>query len=150
MYDPTISIGAILCVLLSVLLAHRLAKRRDIEKEYNSSVKEFKNLLVLFLRELEHPDANPAVLVTQHFPEHDEAARKLINVLPSSKSKKFQEKWAEYQFLYQQKKSMGIAIAIAAEVDDLSKANNVEYLYEQNAKRRTQAFVIVNETVQVL
>lgn len=155
MIEWKLSIGAILGVLLSVLLAHLFAKRRESDKALNQEIANFKELLVPALIELENSNATPAVLVTQYFPEHDKAARKLAIHLPTRKRKLFNEKWNRYAQLYKEKKAMGLTALIATEVDDLSHANantseGIKYIYEQTDKRRQEVIAIINAAMSAL
>lgn len=145
-----LSIGAVLCVLLSVFLAHRLNESNTSKKQYKNTVTKFKNLFVPFLRELESDDSNPGLLVITNFAKHDEQARKLINTLPHHKVKKFKKYWLRYENLYESKKEMGEAIKIVSEVDDISKANDITYLYEQARKRRVEVINIINDAINSL
>ena len=121
MIDWKVSVGGILAVLLSVWLGHRLAKSREWGAQYRERVAEFRELLVPFLRELESKDAHPTMLVSQHFPEHDEAARKLMVYMPRRKKTRFAKEWRQYELLYREKQSQGILGLIATEVDDLGR-----------------------------
>jgi len=105
MIDWQLSVGAILGILLSVFLAHRLTIRRENIKAYNQSTIEFKNLIIPFIKSLEDINANPSLLVVQYYSEHDEAARKLMNVLPKSKYKKFQKNGMNIQSFTMKKKN---------------------------------------------
>ena len=155
MIDWKISIGGILAVLLSVLLGHRLATNRESDAQYRTRVAEFRELLVPFLRALESEDAHPTMLVSQHFPEHDEAARKLMVYMPRRKKTRFATKWRQYELLYQEKQSQGIFGLIATEVDDLERASPgtpgaEEYLYEQTAKRSNEVRRVIQAALNVL
>ncbi|MES9879606.1 MAG: hypothetical protein ABW185_01850 [Sedimenticola sp.] len=150
MVDWKISAGTILGVLLSVLLAHRLSKRREAEANLNESIREFENGLVEFITALEDIDANPNLMVQESFPEHDRAARKLLNSLPKKKTNKFKRKWEEYRSLYEEKKEMGLMVMLATEVDDLSKANDQNYIYQQNTKRRMAVLKLITEAIDEL
>lgn len=155
MIDWKISAGAILGVLLSVLLAHLLTKRRESEKILNNEIVRFKESMMPLLKELESPDASPTLLITQYYPENDAAARKLVIHLPKHKKKKFEKCWVLYTQLYHEKKALGLTGLIATEVDDLSKANagtpeGIQYIYDQTAKRRGKAINIINEAICIL
>jgi hypothetical protein len=141
--------------LLSVLLAHLLAKRREAEKELETKVLNFKESFIPLLKELESSNANPTTLVTQYYPEQDKAARTLLIHLPNRKKKAFQKYWSSYTELYEEKKSLGITALIATEVDDLSKANpgtqeGIAYLYEQTEKRRKIVINIINRALETI
>ena len=121
MIDWKISISAVFVGLLTGWIGHRFAARRSERQNYCNKVIEFEEFLIPFLKELESPDANPAVLVTQYFPEHDEAARKLMLHIPQKKQKRFLRKWQLYEALYEEKQSQGPMNIFAAEVDDTRK-----------------------------
>jgi hypothetical protein len=155
MIDWKISIGAVFGVLLSVLLAHLLTKRRDQEKSYKEEITKFKESFVSFLKELEDPNVNPALMVIENYPAQDESVRRLALKLPENKKKRFFKKWNRYTELYREKKSLGFAALVATEVDDLTRANfanlgAAEYIYEQTAIRRHQIIDIVSEALDLL
>jgi hypothetical protein len=150
MIDWRISVGAVLGILISVFFAHRLTLLRENTKAIKQSIVEFKNLLVPFIQSLEDPDANPSILVVQNYSKHDEAARKLMNVLPRRKCKRFKNEWVEYTKLYNEKMNLGTVALTAAVVDDLSKARDPKYLYEQNEKRRIEVIEIIQNSINVL
>jgi hypothetical protein len=155
MLDWKISVSTILAVLLSVLLANVLTRRREDDKLYREEAIKFKETFVAYLKALENPEANPALLVTQNYPEQDELARKLVLKLPKRKKALFLEQWKSYSKLHDEKKSLGFAAVIATEVDDLSKANlqnpeGIKYIYEQTEMRRKEIIKIVNDILRIL
>lgn len=155
MIDWKISVGGILAVLLSVWLGHRLATSRQWSAQYRKRVADFKELLIPFLRELESKDAHPSTLVSQHFPQHDEAARRLMVYMPRRKKVRFSEKWQEYEALHREKRSQGISGLIATELDDLEKASPgapgaEEYIYQQTARRRNEVRQTIQSALDVL
>ena len=78
MIDWRISASAILCILLSVFLAHRLKLRRENIKSYTQAITDFKNLMIPFIKSLEDANANPSILVVQCYSEQDEAEARVI------------------------------------------------------------------------
>jgi len=153
--DWKISISAVLVGLLGLWLGHRLTTSRSEGENYRNKVRAFKELLVPFLRELESQDAHPATLVTQHFPEHDEEARKLMVHMPKGKRQRFSKQWQKYADLYNEKQSQGVLGLIATEVDDIEKASpeapgSSEYIYQQTAKRRDRVRQVVQDALDVL
>jgi hypothetical protein len=153
--DWKISISAIFVALLGIWIGHRLTTSRSEGENYRNKVREFKELLVPFLRELESQDAHPATLVSQHFPEHDEAARKLMVHMPKRKQQKFASQWQKYSDLYTEKQAQGILSMIGTEVDDIEKASpgapgSSDYIYQQNAKRRDRVRQVVRDALDVL
>lgn len=155
MIDWKISISAVFAGLLTVWIGHRFAASRSERQNYCNKVIEFKEVLIPFLKELESPDANPAVLVTQYFPEHDEAARKLMLHIPQKKQERFFRKWQLYEAFYEEKKSQGPMNIFATEVDDIGKASpsapgSIEYIYQQTAKRRNEVRQLVRGALDAL
>jgi hypothetical protein len=146
-FDPVISAGAILGILLSVLLAHRLTVVREHRKELQSAVAEFKDTFVKILTDLMDREANPTLLITSNFPRHKEAAVKLLGKLPKRKAKKFSKAWAEYQALHNQKASLGLLGALASEITDPSRAHDPEHIYEVNALRRKEAIAVIRRVM---
>jgi len=155
MIDWKISVGAILGILLSVLLGHRLSKRRDSEKEFKNRILKFKESFIPFLKELENPNANPAILVTQNYPEQDQEARKLLYHLNNRRKNVFKKHWNLYTQVYEGKKDLGITGLLATEVDDISKANpgtpeGIAYLYSQTEKRRQEVIDIITKVLNTI
>lgn len=155
MIDWKISIGAILVALLGVWLGHRLTASRQVRESYANKTKEFKKVLVPFLKALESDHAHPATLVSQHFPEQDEAARKLVIHMPNRKRHKFLQRWKRYADLYRAKQSQGVLGLFATEVDDLEKASPgapgaEQYIYQQTARRRNEVRLLIQEALDVL
>ena len=155
MVDWKISISAVLVGLIVLWLGHRLTTSRSEGENYRNKAREFKELLVPFLRELESQDAHPATLVSQHFPEHDEQARKLMVHMPKGKRQRFSKHWQKYADLYEEKQSQGILGLIATEVDDIEKASpgvpgSSDYIYQQTAKRRDRVRQVVQDALDVL
>ena len=152
----TISIGAVFTVLLSALLVHRLNIARERNRQYRDDLISFKKSFVPFFKQLEDIHTTPATAVLQNFPEQDELARKFIIGIPSArKREKFKKLWLEYEYLYQQKKLLGIAAVIATEVDDLEQANlsnpnSVNYIYEQTRIRLNEIRGLVERALSVL
>lgn len=155
MIDWKISIGAILVMLLSAWLGHRLSATRDERNTYKSKAREFKEMLAPFTRALEAPDAHPATLVIQKFEQHDEAARKLRIYMSNRKRRRFDDRWKVYETIYKEKQAQGILSLIATEVDDLSKASPGQpgaetYMLEQTAKRRVRVLTAIQDALDVL
>ena len=155
MIDWEISISAVLVGLLVLWLGHRLTANRSEGENYRNKVREFKELLVPFLRELESQDVHPATLVSQHFPKHDEEARKLMIHMPKGKLQRFCVQWQKYADLHKEKQSQGVIGLIATEVDDIEKASpgapgSSEYIYQQTAKRRDRVRQVVQDALDVL
>ena len=155
MIDWKISIGAILALLLSAWLGHRLSVSRTEQQAYREKARQFKELLVPFLKSLEATEAHPATLVSENFPQQDEAARKLVLYMGAGKRRRFLQHWESYEALYQEKSAQGILSLIATEVDDLSKASPgqpgmQQYILEQTAKRRNHVSSLINNAIKVL
>jgi len=156
--DREISISAVLVGLLVLWLGHRLTTSRSEGENYRCKAREFKELLVPFLRELESQYAHPATLVSEHFPEHDEhdeQARKLMVHMPKGKRQRFSKQWKHYADLYEEKQSQGILGLIATEVDDIEQASlgapgSLDYIYQQTAKRRDRVRQVVQDALDVL
>ena len=155
MIDLTISAGAILAVLLSVFLAHKLTKSREEQRQYTEAVTLFKESFVPFLKSLEDIDTSPAQVITENFPHQDELARKLLIKIPRKTKIDFEAKWALYHNLYKEKLHLGMAALIATEVDDLqlassSNSNAAEYIYSQTKARLEHTHKLVSEALNVL
>lgn len=147
--------SAVLVGLLVLWLGHRLSANRSEGESYRNKMREFKEFLVPFLRELESQDANPATVVSQHFPKHDEEARKLMIHMPKRKQQSFSVQWKKYADLHKEKQSQGVMGLIATEVDDIEKASpgtpgSSEYIYQQTAKRRDRVRQVVQDALDVL
>jgi hypothetical protein len=148
-------LGAVLAALLAALIAHKLTTSRDDRNAYRSKANEFKELLAPFLRALESPHAHPATLIGQTFEQHDVAARKVRLHMKGRKAKRFDDKWAAYAALHQEKQSQGLLGLFATEVDDLAKATphtaaGQEYMLDQSKKRRQQAIDVIQAALRVL
>ena len=89
MVDWKISAGAVLGILLSVLLAHLLAKRREDDKIFKAETIAFKEYLIPMLKELESSDSCVSTIIMQYHSKCDDAARKLVLYLPDKKAKIF-------------------------------------------------------------
>ena len=155
MIDWQISIGAVLIVLLSVWLGHRLSTNRAELQTYRQKVFEFKEMFVPFLKELESAEANPGVLASQFFPIQDEAARRLAIYMGTKKRRRFLQRWELYAAHYREKKAKGVLSQLATEVDDIGKASPgapgaIEYILEQTAKRRDQVRRLVLDALNIL
>lgn len=150
MFDWRISVSTVLGVLLSVILAHRLTLIRERQKQYNSEVTEFKNMFVPFLQKLEEPNANPELLVVQNYPQHEEQARKLINILSPKKERMFKRCWKHYNELFNYNKSLGTVALTASIVEDMSRAFEPGYIQQQNTKRRKEVMLIINKFLKIL
>ncbi|OMH37982.1 hypothetical protein [Motiliproteus sp. MSK22-1] len=95
------------------------------------------------------------MVVTQNYPAHDEAARKLLLHLPERKHDQFLKGWKKYTEIYEEKKALGLSALIATEVDDLSLADvstneGMKYIYQQTAMRRQHIIEAVNNAISVL
>lgn len=155
MIDWKISIGAVLVMLLGVLLGHRLTKVREEQKNYRERAREFKEMFVPFIRELESVDAHPTLLVLTNFELQDEAARKLVMHMSAKMKRRFDVRWNIYKAVYQEKNAQGILGKIATEVDDISMVqpghpDTQYYVTAQTARRRNEILQLVKDALGTL
>lgn len=153
--DWKISIGAILVLLLGAILTHRLTTLREEQSNYRKRISEFKESFVHFVRELEHPDSHPTLLLLEHFPAQDELARKLALHMPKRKKEKFTASWQRYSELYKHKEKQGILSQLATEVDDISLASPgnpsaLHYVRDQTIKRKNEILTLINNAIAAL
>ena len=153
--DWKISISAILVLLLGAILTHRLTKSREDQSNYRKRVSEFKESFVPFVRELEHPDSHPTLLLLTNFPAQDELARKLVLHMPKRKKQKFTALWQRYAELHRQKEQQGILSQLATEVDDIALAspgnpNALDYVRDQTIKRKNVILSHINNAIAAL
>ena len=153
--DWKISISAILVLLLGAILTHRLTKSREQDSNYCKKVSEFKESFVPFVRELEHADSHPTLLLLANFPAQDELARKLLLHMPKRKKEKFNAVWQRYADLYRQKEQQGILSQLATEVDDISLASPgnpsaLDYVRDQTIKRKNVILSHINNAIAAI
>lgn len=153
--DWKISISALLVLLLGAILTHRLTKSREEQANYRKKTSEFKESFVPFVRELEHPDSHPTLLLLSNFPAQDELARKLALHMPERKKRRFSAAWQKYSDLYQQKQQQGILGQLATEVDDISLASPANpdalaYVRDQTIKRKNVVLSLINNAIATL
>ncbi|WPD24881.1 MAG: hypothetical protein SD837_10010 [Candidatus Electrothrix scaldis] len=155
MIDLKISIGAILGVLLTLFLTHRINKRWDLDKILKGEILSFKEVFIPHLQQLDDPKKDPGSLVTQFFPDEDKAARKLMLFLPQRKKNYFQEQWKIYTQYFEAEKQLEVVSLFANKVDDISKADvgtkeGIEYIIQQAEKRRVYAKSLINNILKIL
>jgi len=155
MVDWKVSAGAIVIALGSIFLGHFLTKSRESSKLLAAEIAAFKESLLPLIAALEGENTTPAAVITQHYQNNENAARKLEIHLPKQKRKAFTRCWAEYADLHSQKKALGSCAVIATVVNDLSMANvgtkeGIQYIYEQTSRRKKEALSLIQKITDTL
>lgn len=138
MLDWEISIGGLILVLVTAFLTHRLSRSRDVESHYQKTAHDLRASLNQLLSQLEDRDANPRLLIREHYPEQEPMARCVLDGKSGLARSRLAKAWSKYNQAYKEQANLGMTALFAAEITDPGRAHDPDHIYEVNDLRRRE------------